>query len=108
VKDWTDDEISRNSSNHNDEIKTEGALRSEVQMNIKRLIIDIGCYRGLRHRLGLLYVDNVPAPMHVPAKVEKRPLQERKKHLKVKKFKNDLLWLKTRSRTTTKKKSCKS
>lgn len=52
VKDWTDDEISRIRQIINDEIKTEGALRSEVQMNIKRLI-DIGSYRGLRHRLGL-------------------------------------------------------
>jgi small subunit ribosomal protein S13 len=52
VKDWTDDEISRIRQIINDEIKTEGALRSEVQMNIKRLI-DIGCYRGLRHRRGL-------------------------------------------------------
>jgi small subunit ribosomal protein S13 len=36
----------------NDEIKVEGALRSEVQLNIKRLM-DIGCYRGTRHRKGL-------------------------------------------------------
>ena len=36
----------------NDGIKVEGALRSEVQLNIKRLM-DIGCYRGLRHRKGL-------------------------------------------------------
>jgi small subunit ribosomal protein S13 len=34
------------------EVKVEGALRSEVQMNIKRLM-DIGCYRGVRHRVGL-------------------------------------------------------
>ena len=52
VKDWTDDEISRIRQIINDEIKTEGALRSEVQMNIKRLV-DINCYRGMRHRLGL-------------------------------------------------------
>ena len=36
----------------NDQIKVEGALRSEVQLNIKRLM-DIGCYRGTRHRKGL-------------------------------------------------------
>jgi small subunit ribosomal protein S13 len=36
----------------NDSFKVEGELRSEVQMNIKRLM-DIGCYRGIRHRIGL-------------------------------------------------------
>ncbi|MFT5580819.1 MAG: small subunit ribosomal protein S13 [Psychromonas sp.] len=51
VQDWTDDQQSaiRNTIN---EIKVEGALRSEVQMNIKRLM-DIGCNRGIRHRVGL-------------------------------------------------------
>ncbi len=51
VKDWTDEQINavRNAiSNY----KIEGELRSEVQMNIKRLK-DIGCYRGIRHRIGL-------------------------------------------------------
>ncbi len=51
VKEWTDDQINavRNAiSNY----KIEGELRSEVQMNIKRLK-DIGCYRGIRHRIGL-------------------------------------------------------
>ena len=51
VQDWTDDHIAgiRNAMN---EIKVEGALRSEVQLNIKRLM-DIGCQRGIRHRAGL-------------------------------------------------------
>ena len=51
VQDWNDDQLSaiRNSVN---EIKTEGQLRSEIQLNIKRLM-DIGCYRGIRHRSGL-------------------------------------------------------
>ncbi len=51
VQDWNDDQLSaiRNSVN---EVKTEGALRSETQLNIKRLM-DIGCYRGIRHRVGL-------------------------------------------------------
>lgn len=51
VQDWNDDQLSaiRNSVN---EFKTEGALRSEVQLNIKRLM-DIGCNRGIRHRAGL-------------------------------------------------------
>ena len=52
VQDWTDDEQNKLRTINNDEYKVEGALRSEVQMNIKRLM-DIGCYRGIRHRLGL-------------------------------------------------------
>ena len=52
VQDWTDDEQNNLRNIINDEYKVEGALRSEVQMNIKRLM-DIGCYRGIRHRLGL-------------------------------------------------------
>ena len=52
VQDWTDDEQNQLRTIINDEYKVEGALRSEVQMNIKRLM-DIGCYRGIRHRLGL-------------------------------------------------------
>ncbi len=51
VTDWNDDELS-SIRNIIGEIKVEGALRSEVQMNIKRLM-DIGSYRGIRHRLGL-------------------------------------------------------
>jgi len=52
VQDWTDDEQNRIRAIINDNFKIEGALRSEVQMNIKRLM-DIGSYRGIRHRLGL-------------------------------------------------------
>ena len=52
VSEWTDDEQNAIRNIINDEIKVEGALRSEVQMNIKRLM-DIGCYRGIRHRIGL-------------------------------------------------------
>ncbi len=52
VQDWTDDQLGRIRSLINDEIKVEGALRSEIQLNIKRLM-DIGCYRGIRHRAGL-------------------------------------------------------
>lgn len=51
VGDWSDDEVSR-IRQVLDNYKTEGQLRSETQMNIKRLM-DIGCYRGLRHRRGL-------------------------------------------------------
>jgi small subunit ribosomal protein S13 len=51
VQDWNDDQIAliRNSVS---EVKTEGQLRSEIQLNIKRLM-DIGCQRGIRHRAGL-------------------------------------------------------
>ena len=52
VQDWSDDELSAIRTIINDGIKVEGALRSEVQLNIKRLM-DIGCYRGIRHRSGL-------------------------------------------------------
>jgi small subunit ribosomal protein S13 len=52
VDQWTDDNIKQISRIIADDYKTEGQLRSEVQLNIKRLM-DIGCYRGLRHRKGL-------------------------------------------------------
>jgi small subunit ribosomal protein S13 len=52
VQDWTDEQLNAIRGIINDEIKVEGALRSEVQLNIKRLM-DIGCYRGTRHRKGL-------------------------------------------------------
>jgi len=52
VKDWTDDQIAKIRNIINEQFKVEGELRSMVQMNIKRLM-DIGCYRGIRHRLGL-------------------------------------------------------
>ncbi len=52
VQDWNDDELTKIRNIINDQFKVEGALRSEVQMNIKRLM-DIGCYRGIRHRSGL-------------------------------------------------------
>ncbi|MEL6676241.1 MAG: 30S ribosomal protein S13 [Bacteroidota bacterium] len=52
VKDWNDGEIVTIRRIIGDEYKVEGALRSEIQLNIKRLM-DIGCYRGLRHRKGL-------------------------------------------------------
>ncbi len=52
VDDWTVEESNRIRSIINEEFKIEGVLKSEVQMSIKRLL-DIGCYRGLRHRKGL-------------------------------------------------------
>ena len=52
VKDWTDDMAAAVREVIGAEFKVEGDLRSEVQLNIKRLM-DIGCYRGVRHRIGL-------------------------------------------------------
>ena len=52
VEDWTDDNIREITRIISNEYKVEGQLRSEVQMNIKRLM-DIGSYRGVRHRKGL-------------------------------------------------------
>jgi small subunit ribosomal protein S13 len=52
VKDWTDDQASKIREIIGNHYKVEGDLRSEVQLNIKRLM-DIGCYRGVRHRIGL-------------------------------------------------------
>lgn len=52
VNEWNDEELTKIRTIINDNIKVEGALRSETQLNIKRLM-DIGCYRGIRHRVGL-------------------------------------------------------
>jgi len=52
VEDWTDDEQNNIRNVISEKYKIEGELRSEVQMNIKRLM-DIGTYRGIRHRIGL-------------------------------------------------------
>ena len=52
VQDWTDDESNAIRTIISETFKVEGVLKSEVQLSIKRLM-DIGCYRGLRHRRGL-------------------------------------------------------
>jgi small subunit ribosomal protein S13 len=52
VKDWNDEQLVNIRNIISENFRTEGELRSDVQMNIKRLI-DIGCYRGVRHRKGL-------------------------------------------------------
>ena len=52
VNEWNDDDLNAIRNTITDELKVEGQLRSEVQMSIKRLL-DIACYRGLRHRKGL-------------------------------------------------------
>ncbi|MFT4986883.1 MAG: small subunit ribosomal protein S13 [Flavobacteriales bacterium] len=52
VEDWDDDQLGEIRRLISDEYKVEGSLRSQIQMDIKRLM-DIGCYRGIRHRSGL-------------------------------------------------------
>ena len=52
VQEWSDDEANAIRAVISEELKVEGVLKSEIQLNIKRLL-DIGCYRGLRHRRGL-------------------------------------------------------
>ena len=52
VNDWNDDQIAQIRNVINEQYKVEGELRSSVQLNIKRLM-DIGSYRGIRHRIGL-------------------------------------------------------
>ena len=52
VNEWNDEDLNNIRTTITEEFKVEGALRSEVQMSIKRLL-DIACYRGLRHRKGL-------------------------------------------------------
>ena len=52
VGDWNDDQVAAIRAKIAQEYKSEGELRSAIQLNIKRLM-DIGCYRGIRHRIGL-------------------------------------------------------
>ena len=52
VQDWTDDQANSIRSIISDKYTVEGELRADTKMNIKRLM-DIGCYRGIRHRMGL-------------------------------------------------------
>jgi small subunit ribosomal protein S13 len=52
VSEWNDDELNKIRKFITEQLTVEGELRSERQLNIKRLM-DIGCYRGLRHRKGL-------------------------------------------------------
>ena len=52
VQDWTDEQAAKVREVIGADFKVEGDLRSEIQLNIKRLM-DIGCYRGIRHRIGL-------------------------------------------------------
>ena len=81
VKDWTDDQAAKIREIIGAEYKVEGDLRSEIQLNIKRLM-DIGCYRGVRHRIGLPLEVRALRTMHVLVRVERKPLLIRKKATK--------------------------
>ncbi len=74
VKDWTDDQVSLIRKIINENFKVEGELRSQVQLNIKRLM-DIGCYRGIRHVLDFLSGGRVLRTMPVPVKEDVKQLQ---------------------------------
>ena len=80
VKDWTDDQAAKIREIIGAEYKVEGDLRSEVQLNIKRLM-EIGCYRGVRHRIGLPVRGQSKRTMPVLVRVERKPLLIRKKLL---------------------------
>ena len=79
VKDWTDDQAARIREIISEEYKVEGDLRSEVQLDAKRLM-DIGCYRGIRHRIGLPVRGQSTKTMLVHAKEERKQLQIRKSY----------------------------
>ena len=79
VQDWSDDQVGAIRSTIADlGIKVEGECRSAVQLNIKRLM-DIGCYRGIRHRLGLPVRVSRPRTTHAPARAARRLSQTRKR-----------------------------
>ena len=81
VNEWNDEEQTSIRNVISGEFKTEGALRSEVQTNIKRLL-DIACYRGLRHRKVYHCVASVPVPTAVHAKENVKQLPVKRKHLR--------------------------
>ena len=81
VNDWTDDQISTLRTILNDEYKVEGALRSEVQMNIKRLM-EIGCYRGIRHRSGMPFRGQSTRTNARTGKGRKKTVANKKKAVK--------------------------
>ena len=79
VQDWSDDQIGAIRSTIADlGLKVEGECRSMVQLNIKRLM-DIGCYRGIRHRLGIPSAVSRPRTTRAPARAARRLSQTRKR-----------------------------
>ena len=73
VKDLTEEEVAKLRDYIDKNVKVEGDLRREVALNIKRLI-DIGCYRGIRHGEVCRFAGRERVPMHVPEKVRGRVL----------------------------------
>ena len=67
TQDLTDEDVSRLRREIESKYKVEGALRTETSMNVKRLM-DIGCYRGLRHRRGLPVRGQRPTPTRAPTR----------------------------------------
>lgn len=80
VQDWADDQAAAVREVIQSEYKVEGDLRSEIQLNIKRLM-DIGCYRGIRHRLGLPCAVRAQKTMRAPARDARKLLLTRRKLL---------------------------
>jgi len=81
VNEWNDDQIAKIRTIIANEYKIEGELRSSVQMNIKRLM-DIGCYRGIRHRLGLPVRDQSTKNNARTRKGKKKTVANKKKATK--------------------------
>ena len=81
VQDWNDDQIAAIRSIIAAEFKIEGELRSAVQMNIKRLM-DVGCYRGIRHRIGLPVRGQSTKNNARTRKVKKKTVANKKKATK--------------------------
>ena len=81
VSEWNDDQIAKIRSLIASEYKIEGELRSSVQMNIKRLM-DIGCYRGIRHRIGLPVRGQSTKNNARTRKVKKKTVSNKKKATK--------------------------
>ena len=82
VDDWTVDESNKILKIINEDLQIEGILKSEVQMSIKRLM-DIGCYRGLRHRKGLPVRGQKTKNNSRTRKGKRKTVANRKKALKI-------------------------
>lgn len=77
---WDDDESTAIRNIIAEEFRTEGVLKSEIQLNIKRLQ-DIGCYRGLRHRKDFQFVVSIPRTTPEQGRVREKQLLTRRKQL---------------------------
>ena len=80
VSEWSDDQAAKIREIIGAEFKVEGDLRSEIQMNIKRLM-DIGCYRGIRHRMVFPFVVRAQRTMLVHVRERRRLLLIRRRPL---------------------------